>query len=707
MFPDNIESKIIWDDIQEEFGSTERLIIAFGDKQKSILENKKAHADLLNFVNDLEELEVVDYVTSINSFMFDDYEQKSFPKMFFNEYEEYRKESFLSVDNNFISVFVTPHINVNNTILVSQVKEIVKKNLEGYKIHYAGQPFLTGETPQIISEDVRYLMLIGIMIMLILLFLNLKSFYCVLAVFITVIMSLIGTIGFMGWMFKITGFDIFNFTLLSTSMPIILLTIANSDGVHIVSRFRQQLVKTKNKELSINNTVLILKKPIFITSITTAIAFLAMVFSPIPHLRGYGIVIAFGIMLAYFVSIFLIPSLLKLKKWNQSYQFFFNESLIEKQLRIFRDILSYNYARNLIICFSFLSIALIGIFFLKVEVNVIKFFKEGSSIRESSDFVDEKMSGTMNFTINVNGDFTKNDTFIKLAQFKNQISEIEDANEIKKILAVTDLIAISCKQFLDIDFEPDLDDLNFCMTASSFEKELKSNENKFNNILNQQKSSTLVSGFINTISTSRAEDIAKKIDNEIKIFEDINESDLEFKTTGLLFFLGDFVSMVVQSSIVSIIVSIFAITFVVWLYFKNFLWAFLSVIPLVTAVILNFGIMGLSSVELSHLTALLISIIIGVGVDFSIHYISDFTNKIKQDANAKMINLQTFSDTGYPIFLDVISNLGFIALTFSVIIPLNYMGLLMVLAMLSTSLGTLVILFSIIGIINEKLIMDL
>ena len=112
MFPDNIESKIIWDDIQEEFGSTERLIIAFGDKQKSILENKKAHTDLLNFVNDLEELEVVDYVTSINSSMFDDYEQKGFPKMFFNEYEEYRRESFLSVDNNFISVFVTPHLSL-------------------------------------------------------------------------------------------------------------------------------------------------------------------------------------------------------------------------------------------------------------------------------------------------------------------------------------------------------------------------------------------------------------------------------------------------------------------------------------------------------------------------------------------------------------------------------------------------------------------
>ena len=107
------------------------------------------------------------------------------------------------------------------------------------------------------------------------------------------------------------------------------------------------------------------------------------------------------------------------------------------------------------------------------------------------------------------------------------------------------------------------------------------------------------------------------------------------------------------------------------------------------------------------LTALLISIIIGVGVDFSIHYISDYITKMKQNANQKLINIETFSDVGYPIFLDVISNLGFIGLLFSVIIPLNYMGVLMVLAMLSTSFGTLVILFSIIGIINEKLIMDL
>ena len=112
--------------------------------------------------------------------------------------------------------------------------------------------------------------------------------------------------------------------------------------------------------------------------------------------------------------------------------------------------------------------------------------------------------------------------------------------------------------------------------------------------------------------------------------------------------------------------------------------------------------MGLIGVELSHLTALLTAVIIGVGVDFSIHYISDYRAKIKSNIQLGNSNLETSRDVGYPILLDVISNLGFAALLFSTIIPLNYMGGLMVFAMLSTSFGTLTILSSTIELIQNR-----
>ena len=113
--------------------------------------------------------------------------------------------------------------------------------------------------------------------------------------------------------------------------------------------------------------------------------------------------------------------------------------------------------------------------------------------------------------------------------------------------------------------------------------------------------------------------------------------------------------------------------------------------------------MGLFGIELSHMTALLTSVIIGVGVDFAIHYINDAKKNIESGTDIDSITRKTSNDVGYPIILDVVSNMGFAALLLSDFIPLNYIGGLMVFAMLSTSVGTLTILASTIQINRRKL----
>ena len=58
----------------------------------------------------------------------------------------------------------------------------------------------------------------------------------------TIFTSLASMFGFMGWVYYFTESKDFYFTLMNTSMPIVLLTIANSDGVHVVSRFFKEFV---------------------------------------------------------------------------------------------------------------------------------------------------------------------------------------------------------------------------------------------------------------------------------------------------------------------------------------------------------------------------------------------------------------------------------------------------------------------------------
>tara|TARA_B100001013_G_C24485518_1_gene392998 strand:+ start:281 stop:637 length:357 start_codon:yes stop_codon:yes gene_type:complete len=113
--------------------------------------------------------------------------------------------------------------------------------------------------------------------------------------------------------------------------------------------------------------------------------------------------------------------------------------------------------------------------------------------------------------------------------------------------------------------------------------------------------------------------------------------------------------------------------------------------------------MGIFGIKLSHLTALLTSIIIGVGVDFAVHYISSFKRHLREGKDISRLSALTMDDVGYPIMLDVVSNMGFAALLFSDLVPLNYMGGLMIFAMLSTSFGTFLLMGTTIEIFKNKI----
>jgi len=201
------------------------------------------------------------------------------------------------------------------------------------------------------------------------------------------------------------------------------------------------------------------------------------------------------------------------------------------------------------------------------------------------------------------------------------------------------------------------------------------------------------------VSTRNVVQIVENIEN----FLHTETADLHIEISGLMMFLKDFVDLVVQSSITSIIVSIGVILCISWLFFKSWKFGVLSVIPLTSAIILNFGLMGWFGVDLTHFTALLTSIIIGVGVDFAIHYIAEFRHYSNNSIDEAAISLQVVDDVGYPILLDVFSNMGFGALIFSTLIPIVHMGGLMVFAMLSTSFGTLTILAAIMEMTKHKL----
>ena len=210
----------------------------------------------------------------------------------------------------------------------------------------------------------------------------------------------------------------------------------------------------------------------------------------------------------------------------------------------------------------------------------------------------------------------------------------------------------------------------------------------------------LITAFADVMSTEQIFSYTNKLNEHIdKNFNDDSKIDV----TGMIVVFRDLVILIVQSSFISIFASLLVIGILASLFFKRALWGLLAVVPLTSAVIINFGFMGFFGIELSHVTAILSSIIIGVGVDFAIHYISQY-RRLSRTISSKTVSKEVVEDVGYPIVLDAASNMGFGALVFSTFVPIQYIGGLMVFAMLSPSLGTLTILSALTELMKNRLI---
>jgi len=714
MLPKDIDSRRIWDEVIEEFKYTDFFIVAFGNPNEEIL-NPDALAiawDLTEKFKNVSHVDEVISISTLNRMDSDDgflevgdlMPHKNMTEEEITSMSDYLKNNsnissrILSKEGNYINIIIRPKSDNDFPGLVAAVYDITAFYQDNYKFHFGGQPHLTGAMPKLIKTETQQLMLLGLFIMAAILLINLRSLPAVGMVLSVIFLSALSMMGFMGWVYHFTQTSRFTFSMVNTSMPIVLLTIANSDGVHILSRFFREARKHKDVKKALTMTMNQLMLPIFLTSITTTAAFLMMVSSPIATMTGYGATIGFGILWAWILSSTYLPAVIHLKKWNMQNPAISTPSILENLIHRFgRNILDYP-KRILATGVAIVTVSSIGIWFINVEVNMINLFKPGNEIRESTLFLDREMAGSMNLIVKVEGDLKDPEVLNKIVDIQNYISKFPTVNT---TFSIADIIKEMHKSIMDNDpaYEtiPDTrGKINNLFTMYS----MSGDPDDFEALVDYEHETGLITAMMQSVSTKEIVIMADQIEAYI---EEMGSEEFTTETSGMMMFLKDFTNLIVKSSISSIILSIVIILFIAWTFFRHWKFGLLSVIPLTSAVILNFGLMGWFGVDLSHFTALLTSIIIGVGVDFAIHYISEFIHYSKNKIGEDKISRQVVDDVGYPILLDVFSNMGFGALIASSLIPLVHMGGLMVFAMISTSLGTLTILASVMEINKQNL----
>jgi len=182
------------------------------------------------------------------------------------------------------------------------IREQVASAHPGMAISLTGVSMLNNAFAEVGIADLGIMVPIMFTIILGLTFLILRSGT---ATFATISVVMLSVIAAMGW----AGFVGIGITPISGAAPIIILTLAIADSIHILISLRTAMRDGLDKHAALVESLRLNFLPVTITSLTTVIGFLSLNFSDAPPFWHLGNITAVGITVAWAFSITLLPAL--------------------------------------------------------------------------------------------------------------------------------------------------------------------------------------------------------------------------------------------------------------------------------------------------------------------------------------------------------------------------------------------------------------
>ena len=166
---------------------------------------------------------------------------------------------------------------------------------------------------------------------------------------------------------------------------------------------------------------------------------------------------------------------------------------------------------------------------------------------------------------------------------------------------------------------------------------------------------------------------------------------------------GAATELIVNSSVISIAISVLIVFLILAISNKSIVAGIIGAVPLALAILCNFAIMGFTGIKLNVGTALLGSLTVGIGIDYTIHFIEFF--KLEYKVNKQDFLRRTYFGCGKAIITNALSvGAGFWVLLFSRFKIIAELGLLAGFSMLITALISLTVIPVLLTVIKPKFI---
>ena len=494
-----------------------------------------------------------------------------------------------------------------------QLQDKIEKNHPQIKVYLSGMIMMDDAFNQSAINDFTKLLPVSFAVMMLLLAFLVGRFFGTLATFIIIVFSIFSALGVGGYLgYPLTGS--------SPSTPIIILTVAIANCVHVLTTYAHSLKNGAHQKDAMHDSLKINLQPIFLASVTTAIGFLTMNFSEVPPFNHLGTLVAVGVLISFLLSISFLPALVTLLPKS-------NVKLSENDgefLTRFANFVIANKKACLWLMVGGVTLAIINI--PKNELNdvFVHYFDEKIDFRTDTDFMVENMTGayTINFSLEASESGGISDPGF-LSDVENFSIWLENQPETIHVARFTEIMKRLNKNMHGDDPAYYVLPNNRELAAQYlllYEMSLPYGLD-LNNQINVDKSSTNVKSTLRTISSK--EGIA--LDARAKRWVEQNTTKIDRVDSASTFLMFSNIGQRnIKTMLFGTVIALILISGILILALKSLKLGALSLIPNLIPAAVGFGIWGLLVGQVGLSLSLVTGMSFGIVIDYTVHFMSKY-----------------------------------------------------------------------------------
>ena len=539
--------------------------------------------------------------------------------------------------------------------------EEARKNHPEVDLIISGIVYMEYQSPMLLKAQMPKLMPTAILVILLTLFLLLRSLVAVAGSFLVILMSVVSAMGSIGFM---SG-DIAQPFIM---VPILIATLAVADCVHLFTLYFQNLDSSRKSKEAMLESLKLNLQPLFLTSLTTAIGFLSLNLAPVEPLRGIGNGVAVGVFLAFIFTVLLLAPIVSYFNVKQSKNINFQKNIARKLGRFSIK----NYKRLLVIvpvisCFLMAFIPL-----NKTNDNPLEFYSERyTTSAADSKWISQRIGGTfpVSYELNSQGivsdpEFLREvDKFSEWLASNKEVLHVSSLSKIMKNLNKT--LHGKQEEWNIIPTEPDLSAQYLFFYEMSLPYGLD-----LTNSISQNKESIKLVASLKELGSLEYREFAKRVENYAS--QNMPE-DMVSIGTGTRPIFAFMSNMLITQLTYALGIGIVLITATIILFFRSLRYGMLTSVTNLLPIGVAFGIWAIVSGEISMLVGIGMGTTLGIIVDFTVHFLSKYLHARRQkNLSAEEAVEYAFETVGFALIITSFSLiLGFLVLLQAFFIPIH------------------------------------